>query len=86
MEKHNMSKEETEKMHTKKLIAPIIIGVVLGVYYMLLVLLCLIIPIPVFAKILMAVIPLALAGVIIFVMIERINEIRSGEEDDLSQY
>ncbi len=37
-------------------------------------------------KVLMALIPLAFAGVNIHVLLERIKEIRSGEEDDLSQY
>lgn len=41
-------------------------------------------PIP--GKILAVIIPLALIGIIIFVLIERIKEIRSGEYDDLSKY
>lgn len=86
MNDYEMSEQEKEQLHTKKMIAPIVIGVILGVYYMLFVILCLIIPIPFWAKLLMVVIPLALAGVVIFVLVERINEIRSGEEDDLSKY
>ena len=39
-----------------------------------------------FTKTLMAIIPLAFAMVNIYVLFERIKEIRSGEEDDLSQY
>ena len=34
----------------------------------------------------LGIIPLLLAGVMIKVCIERINEIRNGEEDDLSKY
>ena len=34
----------------------------------------------------MGIISLALAGVVIYVLVERIKEIRSGVEDDLSQY
>lgn len=73
--------------HFKKMIAPVIItviavltlgGWVLGWF--------LIDEIPVFAKCLTALIPLALIGVSIFVLVERIQEIRSGEEDDLSNY
>ena len=37
-------------------------------------------------KILFGVIPLALIGVVVYVLVERMNEIRSGEEDDLSKY
>jgi hypothetical protein len=42
--------------------------------------------IAVIVKILMIIIPLALAGVAFAVTVERVNEIRSGEEDDLSKY
>ena len=34
----------------------------------------------------MAITPAAISGVISFVLAERIKEIRSGEEDDLSKY
>ena len=34
----------------------------------------------------LGIIPLAFSGVMIYVCIERVNEIRNGEEDDLSQY
>ncbi|MBQ4317246.1 MAG: hypothetical protein IJC20_03265 [Clostridia bacterium] len=34
----------------------------------------------------LAIIPIAFAGVMIYVCIERIKEIRSNEEDDLSEY
>ena len=37
-------------------------------------------------KLLMVIIPLALAGVAFAVTVERVQEIRSGEEDDLSKY
>lgn len=37
-------------------------------------------------KYLLLMIPVAIAGVSIYVCIERIKEIRSGEEDDLSKY
>lgn len=37
-------------------------------------------------RILFGIIPLALAAVMIYVCIQRINEIKGGEEDDLSKY
>lgn len=70
----------------KKIIAPIIITIILifveliylGIYIAL---------IPwIWLKIILAVIPLGSIGVTIYVLIERIREVRSGEEDDLSQY
>ncbi len=74
------------KKQDKKMIAPIVIVVILCTYYIGFAAVCVLIPIPVIAKLLLAIIPLALAGVSIFVFIERIKEIRSGEEDDLSEY
>ncbi len=74
-----------KKQH-KKMIAPIVIAVILCSYCIGLAVVCALVPIPVPIKLLLAIIPLALAGVSIFVFIERIKEIRSGEEDDLSKY
>lgn len=37
-------------------------------------------------KIIIGIIPAALAGIMIYVAIERIKEIRSGEENDLGKY
>ena len=37
-------------------------------------------------EVLLAVITAALTGTLIYVLIQRIKEIRSGEEDDLSKY
>ena len=38
------------------------------------------------AKVLLGIIPLALAGTMLYVCIERIKEIKKGEEDDISKY
>ena len=73
--------------HIQKMIAPVIIVMLLGLYYISIGAVCLCIPaIPAAVKILMAVVSAAFTGVLIFVLIERIKEIRSGEEDDLSKY
>ena len=74
------------KKHTKKLIAPIIIIVLLAAYLVAYAFFCTLIPVALWAKILCAVIPLALIGVCVFVLVERIKEVRSGEEDDLGNY
>ncbi len=70
----------------KKMIAPIIIAIltILGLlgYGAIWFFVPILLPI----KILIGVVFLALCGVSIFVLIERIKEIRSGEEDDLSKY
>lgn len=76
-----------KKEHCSKMIAPIIIAIILIVYYVAITAAFVLIPdIAVIVKILMIIIPLALAGVAFAVTVERVNEIRSGEEDDLSKY
>ena len=73
--------------HRKKMAAPVIIAVLLILWYIGMAIACFCIPeIPFIFKILMAIIPAAISGVISFVLAERIKEIRSGEEDDLSKY
>jgi len=75
------------KKHGKKMVAPIIIIAIVALYYIFFGIMINIfdgIPLPV--KILGTIIPLAFIGVGIFVLYERIKEIRSGEEDDLSKY
>jgi len=75
------------KKHGVKMIAPIIIAVIFVFYILgILALFLSVDEIPLVAKLLMIIIPLALAGVMIGVTISRIKEIRSGEEDDLSKY
>ena len=73
--------------HGKKMIAPIIISALIVLYLLGLMLLFFAFeqaPLPVRALIL--IIPLALAGVMIYALYSRIKEIRSGEEDDLGKY
>ena len=72
--------------HGKKMLAPVIIAIIIVLYYVGFAAICLLIPIPLLLKLLFGIVPLALAGVMIYVVITRIKEIRSGEEDDLSKY
>ena len=71
----------------KKLIAPIIVTVItiafLIFYFGLIFVL---IPLSVGLRLLIGLIPLCLAGVSVFVIVERIMEVRSGEVDVLSNY
>lgn len=73
-------------MEIKKIIAPIIITILLIIYLSFFIWGWSIISVPILIRVIGLVIPLALIGVSIFVLIERIKEIRSGEEDDLSKY
>ena len=69
----------------KKMIAPIIITI-LFVLYFAIYFAVIINEVTGIMKVLLGVVPLALAAVMIYVCIERINEIKKGEEDDLSKY
>ena len=73
------------KEHKKKLIAPIIVTAIMVLYYIAYFgfLISLIDGI---WKWLLGIIPLAFIAVMLKVCIERINEIKKGEEDDLSKY
>lgn len=73
-------------LKTKKLIAPIVITCISVLLLLSYVVSILLVDMPLGISLLLLLIPLALAGVCIFVLVERIKEIRSGEEDDLSQY
>ncbi len=76
----------TSSRHGKKSAAPIVITAVLVTYFIGFGLLYLYVPLPVWAKVLLILIPAACICLSIYVLAERIQEIRSGEEDDLSQY
>ena len=73
------------KLHKTKMIIPILITVIIVVY-------CVVyfgISMLLFRglwQLLLGFVPLILAVVMVKVCIERINEIRNGEEDDISKY
>ena len=69
----------------KKMVAPIIITI-LSVLYLVIYFAVIINEVTGIMKVLLAVVPLALAAVMIYVCIQRINEIKGGDEDDLSKY
>jgi hypothetical protein len=73
------------KEHKKKLIAPIVVSIIMVLYYVVYfgILIALIDGI---WKWLLGIIPLAFTAVMLKVCIERISEIKKGEEDDLSKY
>lgn len=73
-------------MKTKKLVAPVLITCWMIMTLLGWLVCCFIFPIPLFLKLLAGAILLALVGVAIWMLVERIQEIESGEEDDLSNY
>ena len=72
-------------LHKKKMVAPVVVTVLMVLYYAVYFGFLITLVSGVW-KILLGVIPLAFSAVMVKVCIERINEIKKGEEDDLSQY
>ena len=71
----------------KKLIAPILITFFVIVYYIFyFCILCTVLKESIVILILFGIIPIALSVGMLYVCIQRIKEIRSGEEDDISKY
>ena len=71
--------------HKKKMIAPIVVTVLMVIYYVLY--FCLLASVTSgLWRIALGILPLALSALMVKVCIERIKEIKEGEEDDLSQY
>ena len=71
--------------HKKKMIAPIIVTIIMIVYYVVYFgfLISLLSGI---WQITLGIVPLVFSGVTIYVCVQRINEIKKGEEDDISKY
>ena len=71
--------------HGKKMIAPIIITVLTVLYYVIYFGFVIAL-LDGLGKLLLGLLPLLLSVIMIAVCIERIKEIKKGEEDDLSKY
>ena len=75
------------KTKTKKMIAPFVIVALISIYYIAIgVIFAYMNGVPMLAKIIALVVPALLSGVAITVLIQRIKEIKKGEDDDLSKY
>jgi len=75
--------------HFKKMIAPIIVCVCLILYYVALAYIFITQGYKEFSPVSIAfgiIIPLLIGGITLFVTIQRIDEIKGGEEDDISKY
>ena len=69
----------------KKMMAPIIVTVIMLIYFAIYFSI-LITQLEGFVKYAMGILPLVFAFVMVKVCLERINEIKKGEEDDISKY
>ena len=72
-------------MKWKKMMAPIIVTVIMLIYFAIY-FSVLITQLEGFVKYAMGILPLVFAFVMVKVCLERINEIKKGEEDDISNY
>lgn len=69
------------------MIAPVVIVALISIYYIAIgVIFAYMNGVPMLAKIIDLVVPALLSGVAITVLIQRIKEIKKGEDDDLSKY
>lgn len=74
-------------MNWKKVAAPLVIAMIMAAWLLVQIGVVLWLPdTPWLIKGIGLLIPLGLLGVTLFVLVERIKEIRSGEEDDLDNY
>lgn len=73
-------------MKSKGLVVPIIITVIISLILVFYACIYMFAPIPTSLKVIISVVLLFLLGILIYVLIERIKEIRSGEYDDISKY
>ncbi|MBE6970541.1 MAG: hypothetical protein E7446_00275 [Ruminococcaceae bacterium] len=71
----------------KGYLAPVLVVAFIVLYYIGIAVVFLLVPgIPGWAKVLLCLIPLAVCALAIHVLVQRIREIKNGEEDDLEQY
>lgn len=69
------------------MIAPVVIVALISIYYIAIgVIFAYMNGVPMLAKIIALVVPALLSGVAITVLIQRIKEIKKGEDDDFSKY
>ena len=71
--------------HKKKMVAPIVVSVLMILYYVIYFGFLISLLEGIF-KYALGIIPIIFSGVMIKVCIERIQEIKGGEEDDISKY
>ncbi len=71
---------------SKKMIAPIVVGVLLIAYYIFIFSVLILNSFSVIVNIFFGALSICITGVVIYVVKKRIDEIRGGEYDDISKY
>lgn len=83
---NEVRKDEGDKAMKKKMIAPIVIGILIGMYFITWISMVYWLSLGGMMAFLITLPMIALLFLWVYVVKERIDEIRSGEEDDLSKY
>ena len=73
-------------IHTKKMIAPIIIVFLILAYYIAFGVFFVKFAAPLILKLIGIIVPAVLSAAFIWLLVQRIKEIKGGEEDDLGKY
>ena len=73
-------------IHTKKMIAPIIIVFLILAYYIAFGVFFVKFAAPLILKLIGIIVPAAFSAAFIWLLVQRIKEIKGGEEDDLGKY
>jgi ABC-type transport system involved in cytochrome bd biosynthesis fused ATPase/permease subunit len=71
---------------SKKIITPTIIAFIVSLYYILLTVSFIFFNIPLLVIIIMSIFSIIITILLFYVLMQRIQEIKKGEEDDLSKY
>lgn len=79
------NKNESTKSHERKMVAPIVVTILMILYYVIYFRFLISLLYGIW-KYLLGIIPLAFSILTIMVCVERIKEMWKGEEDDLSKY
>lgn len=73
-------------LQSKKIITPTIIVFIMSLYYILLTMSFILFNMPLFVIIIMSIFSIIITILLFYVLMQRIQEIKKGEEDDLSKY
>ena len=85
-EKPTREPEDTAKRHRRKMVAPIVVTVLVFLYFILYFGVLISLLHSTLLKLLLGICPVLLGAAMIGVCVQRLREIKGGEEDDLSQY
>ena len=85
-EKPTREPEDTAKRHRRKMVAPIVVTVLVFLYFILYFGVLISLLHSTLLKLLLGICPVLLGAAMIGVCVQRLREIKGGEEDVLSQY